>query len=267
MRTPHLLRATTLLLLTALATGCATEGTNDPKPTLQGGYSALDQKRYDQAISSADQALQQSNGGPGSAEALYLRGRAVYARPKADPSQQNADLREARDCYLRALNVSPTPQLEGLIRCDLANVAYFQDDYATADREWQAAFEKLETDEAKAWALYRVGVCRQRMGRWSEADAIFNAVQSHYPNSTPAQRARDHTGAKGFYVQVGTFKDATSADNVVTNLKNKGMAASKSPRPASSAQAVLVGPQASYANALALKQQLAGTYTDAMVIP
>ncbi len=273
MRTPLLLRAASLLFLTPIALtllgGCASESASNVKPTLQSGYSALDQKQYDQAVGSADQALQQSNGGAGAAEALYLRGRAIYGRTKLDAAHQSADLREARDNYTRALAAEPPPPpaLEGLIRCDLANVAYFQDDYATADREWQAAFDKLDSDETKAWTLYRVGICRQRMGRWSEADSVFAAVQSHYPNSTPAQRSRDHMGAKGFYVQVGTFRDTSSADTVIASLKSRGLAATKSPRPASNAQAVMVGPQSTYATAVALKQQLSPTYADAMIVP
>src|SRR5688572_29755717 len=120
-----------IVLLACVCGGC-TENQPPPKEALSEGYAALEQQQYEQAIRAADEFLSQSPAGPGSAEALYLRGRGYEQSTAASPHQAQSNLQNARTSYIQALERKPSPKLEAYIHTSLANVAYFQDDYNTA---------------------------------------------------------------------------------------------------------------------------------------
>src|SRR5206468_7033856 len=86
---------------------------------------------------------------------------------------------------------------------------------------------KLDRDDLKAWALYRVGVAQQRMGQFAQADQTFTNVQQLFPTSTPAQRAREHQGARAFYVQAATFASPQAADGAIADLRRFGVNATR----------------------------------------
>jgi TolA-binding protein len=244
--------------------GCSSDG--DARANLESGYQALESKNYETAMSAADQQLSKAPGGPGSAEALYLRGRALEQRQASSPQQSRADWQAARAAYQEALAQKPSPQLEAHIRAGLANVAYFQDDYATAMREWATAYERLEDPEARGWVLYRLGLCHQRTGNFDQADKVFAQVQREYPNTVPAQRAREHQGVRGFTVQLATYANRATADAALAALRREGV----TPAPMTDGQGrtvVRVGPMPSYQQALAMKQRYADRYPDALILP
>ncbi len=156
---------------------------------LRAGYAALEEKQYDQAVSAADVYLRQNPGGPGAAEAKYLRGRVIDQQTKHSPSEAAANLGEARTLYEEALRLNPSPKLQGYIQTSLGNVAYWQDDYPLAERYWSAALERLDNDELKAWVTYRLGMCQQRLGKWASADTTFSIVTMQWPDTEVAQHA------------------------------------------------------------------------------
>ena len=157
------------------------------------------------------------NGGPGTPEALYLQGRVSEHRAEtADVAGHQAEAhsicRTRAATYEHALTLSPSPKIAALLHAGVANVAYFQEDYFTAMREWAAAYPGLTQPDAKAWVKYRLGLCQQRLGRFDEADRSFAEVRQDYPHSEPAQRAAAHQGVKGFYVVLGSWADPKAAD-------------------------------------------------------
>ena len=80
-------------------------------------------------------------------------------------------LQQARLAYIDALKVGTESRgLEGLIRASLADVAFWQEDYATAADQGRAAYPLLEDPTVRAMALYRSGLSYQRMGRFDDAD-------------------------------------------------------------------------------------------------
>jgi tetratricopeptide (TPR) repeat protein len=247
------------------AAGCA--ATPEGQDQLQQGYDDLERRQYDAAIGKADAFLaSNTSGGAGSAEALYLRGRALEQKVAANPHESGQNLQSARSAYIDALKHDPSPQLEAHIRASLANVAYFQDDYQTALNQWGSAYDKLESPDSRAWVLYRIGLSHQRMGRFDEADKSFAAVQKQYPNTIPAQRAREHAGATGFFVQLGTFNSAAGADRATATIREQGMAPVRL-TDTKGRHLLRVGPFRSYAQAQAIKRKFSGTYSDAMIIP
>ena len=247
-----------------IAGGCASDG--EARKQLETGYAALEAKNYDAAMAAADQQLSRAPGGPGSAEALYLRGRALEQRQASSPQQSKSDWQAARAAYQEALNQNPAPQLEAHIRCGLANVAYFQDDYNTSMREWATAYERLDDPAAKGWVLYRLGICHQRTGNFQQADKLFAQVQQECPNTVPAQRAREHQGARAFTVQLATYANRATADAAVAALRQEGVTPAQT-LDAQGRTVLRVGPMSNYQQALALKQRYADRYPDALILP
>jgi outer membrane protein assembly factor BamD (BamD/ComL family) len=258
-----------LLILAALSlTGCATN--QAAKTQLNTGYADLDQHQYDQAIQAADQYLQKTPNGPGSAEAQYLKGRVLEERAdQADhvgnTTEARTDLKEAGDCYKTGLLLNPPPVVEALLHAQLANVAYHFDDYGTAVREWQSAYPHLQTADSNAWVLYCIGLCQQRLGWFSQADRTFQMVRETYPDTPQSARAEKHIGVKGFYVQVGAFADSADAQRTIANLQMKGFQADK--QLAGGKQMISVGPVPTYADAHAMKARLESEYPKAFIEP
>ena len=60
--------------------------------------------------------------------------------------------------------------------------------------QWSQAYPHLTDPDQRVWALYRIGLCEQRLGRFEHADATFAQVQKQYPGTVPAARAREKQG-------------------------------------------------------------------------
>ncbi|MGB7159728.1 MAG: SPOR domain-containing protein [Tepidisphaeraceae bacterium] len=261
--TPPLLFIATLLLVAIAAPGCSNKAA---ETELSAGFQSLEQKHYDRAIAQADAFLAKEPTGAGSAEALYLRGRAFEGKTAANPHEAKANLQSARSSYVEALNRKPPTQLEARIRSSLANVAYFQDDYATALTQWQAALPRMENADTRAWTIYRIGLCQQRLGQFEQADQTFAAVQKQQPGTEPARRAAQHAGARSFFVQLATFKSAANADQASAALRREGVEPVREAN-AQGFQLLRVGPVKSYAQAVSLKTKYADRYPDAIILP
>lgn len=256
-----------LVLLGSMLCGCVTQSGGDSQQ-LDQATDALRQKQYDRTISLAGDHLRHDAQGEGAAKAWYLRGRAIDERPKSSQQAVAADLQEARSCYIKALGFMPTGALEANIRNDVANVAYQQEDYTTAEQQWLAACDRFEQPDYQAWALYRAGVCRQRLGKFAEADKLFAEVQQKFPGTEQAKRAAAHIGARSFSVQVASVSTSAAADAIVAALRKAGAnAMTQSPRAGQGGFAVVVGPYATYREAEAQKQKFAGQYPEAIVVP
>ena len=256
---------TSVTCITLFAGGCANDAAKS-KENLTAGYAALDAKQYDEAINRADEQLKKHPTGAGSAEARYLKGRALEQKPVTTQRDARANLQTARSSYAQALSQSPPAKLQGYIRTSSGNCAYFMDDYAAALSDWTAAYEKLDDPEVKSWVLYRIGLCRQRMGQFDQADQAFAKVQQDYRGTVPAQRAREHQGARGFTLQFATFANPATADSAVNTLRREGVLSTKATDP-QGRTVIRVGPLPSYQQALGLKERYASQYPDAMILP
>jgi outer membrane protein assembly factor BamD (BamD/ComL family) len=239
-----------------------------PQVLLDHGYRALEQQQYNEAIAKADEVLAAQPHGEGTPEALYLKGRGFEGKNAAGVTAEEAkaNLQAAREAYIRALRENPKQPLDAYIRTSLGNVAYFQDDYQTAIAQFSAAYDDLDRDDLKAWALYRTGLSQQRQGQFEQADKTFAAVQQQHANTVPAQRAREHQGARAFYVQLATFAQPASADKAAAELKKQGVLAARVPGPEGRAY-LRVGPIASYNQAQYTRNRFVSQYPDAVIIP
>ncbi|MFI5381781.1 MAG: SPOR domain-containing protein [Tepidisphaerales bacterium] len=250
-------RGIVLVLSCIWLTGCDGTATTADLKAAEAALSAGD---FGAAIAAADKVLMEGDGGAPAARALYVKGRAIE-----DQASTEADLREAWRNYSEALQAGPTPGLEGYIRTSLAKVAYYLGEYATAERQWGIAYDLLKAADLRAWVLYGRGLCQQRQGQWVEADATFAAVQKEYPDTEPATRAAAKAGAKAFYVQVGAYEKAASADAVVGQLRARGFAAGRSP--SGQLHRVVVGPFTRYVDAATARRRIGGEFRDAIIVP
>ncbi|HEV8606802.1 MAG TPA: SPOR domain-containing protein [Tepidisphaeraceae bacterium] len=266
MRTTGIAAAAWLVSITILAAGLGCQNAKDTQ-NLREGYSALDQKNYDRAIAAADDYLKKYPSGNGAAEAAYLRGRAFEQRTKGSDAEANANLREARASYEKALTLMPPRQLEGYIRTSLGNVAYWMNDFGAAEINWTAAYEKLDPGDLKSWVLYRTGLSQQRLGKWETADDTFAQVEKEFPKSEPAARAASHQGARAFYVQVAAFSTPQPAENLVNTLRKQGFPAGRYEKKERGLQLVMAGPLKRYDEAVAMKNRLGEQYRDAVIVP
>jgi len=260
----------------AMSGGCA--GNPQSRQTLnecEGALEAADQaanrldfaaaaQQYDRAIMAADQVVA-AGVAADQAEAHFLHGRAIEDRRKPDAAATAADLAAARHDYALALSEKPSLPLEARLHGQLANVAYFQEDFATALQQWTLAYAQLEDPQSKPWVLYRMGLCQQRLGRFADADRTFVMVQEQCPGTEVAARAKAHQGVRGFYVQVGAFSQAedvakaaaavTAAGSIPQQAEEKGLTI------------VRTSGVPSYALAVALRSKLAAHYPDARIMP
>jgi tetratricopeptide (TPR) repeat protein len=252
------------LSLLACVAGCNSD--NNARQNLNAGYTALEQRQYDQAMARADQHLRQTPAGPGSAEALYLRGRALEQKTAANPAQSRQNFLQARDAYNQALALAPGEPLEGRIHAGLANTSYWLDDYPSAQQQWTAAYESLDDPAAKSFALYRIGLCQQRLEQFAQADQTFGKVQQGFPNSDSAKRAREHQGFRSFTVQLATFANGRTAESAANSLRKQGIVVGKSVNP--QGQTVLsLPPVPTYAQAEAIRGRYASIYPQAVIVP
>lgn len=259
------------ILLVGLLCGCTANNPNANRQALNAGYQSLAAKDYEAAMARASEFLQRTPAGPGSAEALYLQGRVYEQRAQDSASagreaESKADLQQAMSTYQRALQLMPPARVDALLRAGVANVAYFQDDYSTAMLKWAEAYDNIQQPDARAWILYRIGLCQQRLGRFDQADNSFSIVRHDYPGTEPAQRAGTHYGARAFYVQVGAYTDASNADRMIRTLQSQGFKADKAIEQGGK-QAVRVGPAQTYVQAKSLRERLLGSYPGALIEP
>ncbi len=255
-----------LLFISSLViAGCVDQNS---RQTLQNGYAALDAHQYDQAISEADAFLTKTPQGVGSADALYLKGRALEERAtsSSDAPRAKQDLEAARMAYINALQQNPPRTLDGRIRAGIANVAYWQDDYQTAAQQWSAAYQNIDDPSTKSFILYRVGLAQQRMGEFSKADETFASVQQQFPGTDGAIRAKERQGARSYSVQLATYANSATADANIAQLRREGLNPTRS-NDAQGHAVLAITSIPNYQQALQIKNRLAARYPNALIVP
>jgi tetratricopeptide (TPR) repeat protein len=160
---------------------------------------------------------------------------------------------------------NPDPALQARLRAQIGNVAYFQEDYPVALQQWTFAYQQLDNPNWKQWILYRIGICQQRLGRFTDADRTFAAVEAEYPGTEVAHRAQLRQGVHGFYVQVGAFADAGDAQKAAEVIGSLGSIPEEVDQ--QGLKVVRTAGVPSYAQAAQLKNRLVGEYPDARVMP
>jgi len=266
------LRASNIAVLVCLILAPALSGCldNPSRAILNRGYSEMAAKQYDQADADADEFLRAHPNGTGVAEAYYLKGR-IDEQKAQDPAlsptiaEKTKWLDRARDDYQEGLRAIPPIGVRAILHTGVANVDYHEEDYGAALREWKTAYENLPNDDSKAWVLYHIGRCQQRMGLFAEADKSFADVSRYYPGSEAAFRASSKIGANAFYVEVGQFPDPNNAEQAAGKLRKEGYPASRTLE--AGRQIVRVGPLPTFPDAKAIQSRVHREYPGAVISP
>ncbi|MGN6507215.1 MAG: SPOR domain-containing protein [Tepidisphaeraceae bacterium] len=251
-----------LLLTGAMLCGCV----NQQPTELDKARTAFNARDYSGTMSAADAYIAKDPDSPMAAEAYYMKGRAIEAMPSKSPDEAREHLQQARFAYINALKTGPLDRrLEGLIRASIANVAYWQEDYATAAEQGTTAYGMLDNNDVRAWSLYRAGLSQQRMGQFEAADRTLQMVVQYYPNSEPASRAQARIGTRAFNVQI-LFSQPQTASAAAVNLAKMGLPINRIPT-SDGRSNVLIGPYGSYAAASNAKARIANDYPTAQIVP
>ncbi|HTW94854.1 MAG TPA: tetratricopeptide repeat protein [Tepidisphaeraceae bacterium] len=221
------------------------------------------QTRYDDAVADADDAIKM---GPPNAEAYYYRGRAEQERPKSDPSIAQSDYDRAAADYKAALALDPDPDLVLRIHEKMADLAYSQEQYASALAQYQAVIDHLDSADVRAQALYQMGVCQQRIGDFDAADKTFAEVIQDYPDTDLAQAAHAHLGARAFYVELGEYADPGDSANALTQANVLGIKTEVEVR-SDGMHILQSGPFKSYADAARVRNSVIVQFPSATVMP
>jgi tetratricopeptide (TPR) repeat protein len=247
----------------ALAAGCQPSR----PPALVDGYAALKASQFDRALTLADQQIAKTPSGPSAAEAFYLRGRALEQRPASTASESASRWAQARTAYQQCLAQSPPPQLRAYALASLGNVAFFQDDYATAAESFRQAYSNLDSSDSRAWALYRAGLSYQRLGRFADADRFFDEVVRRYPNTLQARRASENRGQRAFFIRLASFSSESRANQAAADLRRQGFSGISIVRDSRGTFLVRVGPYSSYNAAQSGRLQALSRFPDALIMP
>ena len=246
--------------------GCAAQ--QDDVQRLRAGYDALNARQLDAALAAADGVLADSPKDTLPAEAHYLRGRVFEERAITNPEGGVSQFQTARTEYAAAIDLPHKPDLDGRARAGLANVAFHQDDYATAAEQWTAAYYKLEQPKDQLLTLYQLGRTEQRLGKWNEADESLAGVQRGAAGTELATKARLIQGARGFTVQFATFSNHKQAEAAVVELRKQGVMAQHFIDPANPAlDLVRVISLKTYSEAKTLKARFSRQYTSIAIFP
>ncbi|MGA2233814.1 MAG: tetratricopeptide repeat protein [Tepidisphaeraceae bacterium] len=249
-----------LILICLVTSGCSSDQQRI-QDEVEAGEVALGGNQYDSAVSHADEALHIG----ANARAYYLRARAEEDRPKPSDSIAAADLAKAKDDYTAAFTMHPGQPLEARARAGLANVAFSTGDYAVAAFQWETALDDLDMPEYRALALYRIGECQQRLGRFDDADKTFDRLIQQYPDQDVATKAQARKGVRGFYLQLGAFAKMDDAQAAIKKASDAGLFC----RPVSDQGLIAVrgGPYYTYADAEKAKATVATQFTDPIIGP
>jgi tetratricopeptide (TPR) repeat protein len=261
-----LARAAAASLVGVVVMGCQPSTPAGAQKQLDDATAAFASKDYPRAIREADAVIAATPTGPAAVDAYYIKGRALEDTVSKGNAEAAANLNAARQAYTQALAAGPNPQQEGLIRASLADVCYWQDDYATAADEGRKAEPLLKAPGQKAWVLYRLGLSLQRQGRFVEADQTFNKVIATYPNTEQARRAEARKEMRAFVVQLATFSGRAGADKLSADIRKAGLTPQVLVDP-QGRHVVSVGPLVSYDEARGVKAKFAAQYPDAVIIP
>lgn len=242
-------------------TGCSTL-TDGQRMCLADGERALREKQYSRAIERMSTFLEQVRNPPEVARAYYVRGMARAL--SGQRAWAYADLQ-------RAVTETRDPQVTWQPQAMLGVLCFEDDNWDAAARAFKAAVDKMPASPPQDALLFRLGLCAERMGRWSAATSQYRLILQRFPRGVYAAAAarRTQLGADHFAVQCGVFSRSENANQLVARLRAEGLQVYSRPEPRQdgSSYVVLEGRYASYQDANQALGRVRGYVPDAVLWP
>lgn len=211
----------TLVGLIAALPGCG----GLPKEAVQRIEKANEQyasRKYPEAVRQLNMVIARHPKTKGVAKAYYIRGLCHY--------QQRQDDR-ARSDFLDALGTSPDDDLSARCNAQIGHVAYQNDNFATAAEYYAKALKSYADSAFADDVCYRYGDCLQKLGNWRRSREVLPKVWTLFPDSELAGYARlkfawphDY-----FVIQCGAFTRSDLAQEMVKDLRGRGLDAAAQP--------------------------------------
>lgn len=236
--------ATGSLAAALLLAGCAGPLPAEQERLLRSAEDSFARQRYPEAIEQATRFLGQVRDRPEAGRARYVRAMSLAKAGRRS---------EAYDDIRAAISTQDDPEVVWRSYIVLGTLQFEDENWEGAARSMSAALARMPRSESADDALFRLGICYERCGRWSDARAQFEELLRRHPGSRLARDARRRVAlnARFFAVQCGAFAGNQNAEALANSLARRGLDAyvRREPRDTGMLYVVMVGRYATYAEA------------------
>lgn len=202
-------------LLSLLCLGCQSGGGGSQ--SIATARQAYDRGDFATSMRLLSDYLETADHSANTEEAMYLRG--LSAAKSGKRQQAYADLRRCAEA---------TRSSEVRWRASMVlGVMYFEDNqWSDAGRAYFTAISAMPERPPMDFALWRLGQCYERTGRWSSATAPYTRLTQKFPASELASRAKRRLEQRPthFSVRCGAFANVQNAQRMAADLRQKGFA-------------------------------------------
>ena len=138
------------------------------------------------------------------AEAWYWEGLIHLEKGSLDAAEQS---------FTHAAKGATAAHIEANAFMGLGDCAFAQDRFPVALAHYQRAVDMRVPEARNDYALYRLGVTRQRLGDWGGGQSFYQLLLRDHPHSPLVERARERIAfpARAFHVELARFADAREA--------------------------------------------------------
>ncbi|HPB67873.1 MAG TPA: SPOR domain-containing protein [Candidatus Omnitrophota bacterium] len=182
--------------------------------TLEDIETAVIERDYAEAKVLAQEFL---DAGPGLAqknEAMYFLGLSELFLGQPE---------KAREIFMRILNNSPDPHLQGRVLIGEIDAYFFQEKYEVALHKAEALLRDKPWGDLEALIYLKIARANLRLGRWEDSRRALDKIITTAPGSMEAMTARQLLEEKQFFsVQCGSFLQRGHAETLVAELRGRG---------------------------------------------
>ena len=208
-----------LVLLCAGCMGTRAPGRRLDRPELLArAQAAIARDDWDDAAVLVSRFLRENPNDPWALQARYLLGTYYLNERELDAAEREFTFVAAH---------APASRLARQAHLRLGDVAVAAQQYSKAADTYTRLLQDAKRHGDAAELSFKLGLVRQREGRWPEADAIFGRIREQYRDSVFAMRAAEQLAIPHhFSLQVGAYRDKRNAEHKQQDLTEKGHAAS-----------------------------------------
>lgn len=260
---PHirLFTSAACLLAVLAVTGCQSV-TAEQRAWLDSGKAAYQSDNYDRALSDLTRFINAVPDQPETSEAQYIRALSLLKLGRR---------LDARTEFARCAETAADRDVRWRAYTTLGTIDYEDHQWTNAARSYAAALEIAPPADAVPIVLFRLGVCYERIGRWSDAPPAYQRIVDEFPQSSVAEAARRRLElrASHFAVQCGVFSSESNAMNETQRLRAEGLQAYARPELRSGVRVyvVLVGKYSRYEDAITDLGRVKGYVESAVLWP